>query len=158
EKFQKEVFDAESLRPVLDKLTLVKLSTKASIDQEGEELKLLKHRSFAELGGGSGLALIDFRDEDAKFHGWVVSVYPSRRGITAAKLKVMCELPPGTLTQRTLMFAVRTHPSAPASAWSPHSEYLAKEAEKHSQHQASILLQGHHNWETRFHQINAGLG
>ncbi len=34
---------------------------------------------------------------------------------------------------------------------------LVKEAESHSQHQARIRLQGHHQWNTRFHRINAKL-
>jgi hypothetical protein len=159
EKFEAGVLDAEIVRPALGKMTLAKLSTTAAIDQEGQELTLLEHRAFAELLGGPGLAMVDFRDEEEKHYGHVVTIYPFRRGpITAKKLQVLCELPVGTLTQRTLMFAVRTHPAAPQSAWSPHSTYLASEAEKHSQHQASILLQGHHNWDTRFQQINAGLG
>lgn len=159
EKFQAEVLGSDVVRQGLAGMTLAKLSTSEVIEHEGKDLTLLKHHAFAELLGGPGLAMVDFRDEDEKHHGWVVTIYPFRRGpITAAKLKVLCELPAGTMTQRTLMFAVRTHPAAPQSAWSPHSKYLAAEAEKHSQHQASILLQGHHNWEARFHQINAGLG
>ena len=159
EKFQQEVLGDAKVRPALEAMTLAKLSTAEVIEHEGNDLLLLKHHAFAELGGGPGLAMVDFRAPDEKHYGWVVTVYPFRRGpITAAKLKVLCELPAGTMTQRTLMFAVRTHAAAPQSAWSPHSKYLTTEAEKHSQHQASILLQGHHNWEARFHQINAGLG
>jgi hypothetical protein len=37
------------------------------------------------------------------------------------------------------------------------SPLLAKETESHAWHQASIALQGHHNWESRFHAINARL-
>lgn len=160
DKFQTSVLDAAEVRPALGKLTLAKLSTSAVIEHEGKDLTLLKHPAFADLGGSAGLAMVDYRDEDdAALYQRVVTIYPFQRGpITAKKLQVLCDLPVGTLTQRTLMFAVRTHPAAPQSAWSPHSKYLATEAEKHSQHQASILLQGHHNWEARFHQINAGLG
>ena len=159
DKFAASVLQQADVAPMLAGMTLAKVSTAATIEEKGKEMKLLQHDTLKELFGGPGLAMIDMRDEEQKFHGRVVSVYPFRRGaISAAKLKVLCDLPPGTLTQRTLMFAVRTHPAKPASAWSPYSEYLAKEAEKHSQHQASINLQGHHNWEARFHQINAGLG
>ena len=159
EKFAASVLNQAEVLPALAGMTLAKVSTTAKIEEKGKEIKLLEHETLKELLGGPGLAMIDFRDAEQKYFTRVVSIYPFKRGaITAAKLKVLCELPAGTLTQRTLMFAVRTHPAKPASAWSPHSEYLAKEAEKHSQHQASINLQGHHNWETRFHQINAGLG
>ena len=159
DKFQTSVLNAPEVRPALGKLTLAKLSTAAVIEHEGKDLTLLKHPAFADLASGAGLAMVDYRDEDETHYHRVVTIYPFRRGpISAKKLQVLCDLPAGTLTQRTLMFAVRTHPAAPQSAWSPHSKYLSTEAEKHSQHQASILLQGHHNWEARFHQINAGLG
>lgn len=165
EKFQREVLDSAAVRPALAALTLAKVSTQTVIERDGEQLALLKHHAFADLAGGPGLAMVDTRDDKEKHYGWVVTIYPFRRGssatagfISASKLKVLCELPAGTLTQRTLMYAVRTHPSAPQSAWSPHNKYLAAEAEKHSQHQANILLQGHHNWDARFHQINAALG
>lgn len=159
EKFAANVLEAAEVRPLLAEMTLAKISTTASIEEKGKTIKLLEHATLKELLGGPGLAMIDFRDAKQKFQYHVVSIYPFQRGeISLPKLKVLCELPAGTLTQRTLMFAVRTHSAKPASAWSPHSEYLAKEAEKHSVHQASINLQGHHNWEARFHQINAGLG
>lgn len=159
EKFAASVLGADGVRPLLADMTLVKVSTTATIEEKGKEIKLLEHSTLKELLGGPGLAMIDFRDEEQKFYCHVVSIYPFQRGaITAAKLKVLCDLPAGTLTQRTLIYAVRTHSANPASAWSPHSDYLTKEAEKHSVHQASINLQGHHNWESRFHTINAGLG
>jgi uncharacterized protein YkwD len=34
---------------------------------------------------------------------------------------------------------------------------LATEAARHSQHQASINVQGHHGWDARFQNINARL-
>lgn len=159
EKFAASVLQSADVLPLLAEMTLAKVSTAATIEKDDKQIKLLEHATLKEMLGGPGLAMIDFRDEEHKYHACFVSIYPFRRGaITVPKLKVLCELPAGTLTQRTLMFAVRTHPAKPASAWSPHSEYLAREAEKHSRHQASINLQGHHNWEARFHQINAGLG
>jgi hypothetical protein len=72
-------------------------------------------------------------------------------------MAVILELPPGTLTQRTLIFAVRTHPDKPESAEGNPLPYLYEEAQSHSQHQADIRLQGHHQWETRFHRIAARL-
>jgi len=52
---------------------------------------------------------------------------------------------------------VRTHPERPASADGQFSSLLAHETQSHARHQASINLQGHHNWESRFHAINARL-
>ncbi|WP_425616114.1 hypothetical protein NA78x_006053 [Anatilimnocola sp. NA78] len=159
EKFAASVLDAGKLRQSLGPMTLAKLPIDAAIKTDGKETKLIEHAAFAELLKGSGLAMIDFRDAKQKQqYGHVVSIYPFRRGaINVSRLQVLCDLPAGTLTQRTLVFAVRTHPAAPKSAWSPASDYLAQKAQEHSHHQASINLQGHHNWESRFHTINAGL-
>ena len=68
-----------------------------------------------------------------------------------------CSICRGSLTQRTLIFAVRTHPERPASATGHFSYVLARESESHAWHQAHITLQGHHNWNSRFHSINAEL-
>jgi hypothetical protein len=37
------------------------------------------------------------------------------------------------------------------------SQLLTRETENHAWHQASIGLQGHHNWNARFHAIGAEL-
>jgi hypothetical protein len=76
---------------------------------------------------------------------------------TPEQLEVIRDLPPGTPTQRALIYAIRTHPDAPASANGSFDPMLAKEAERHSLHQARIQLQGHHNWDRRFRRINAAL-
>jgi hypothetical protein len=110
------------------------------------------------LQNSPGIAILDLTDSASPNFRRVVSVYPFQREyITAQRLTAMLELPLGTLTQRTLIFAVRTHPENPASAKSHLSPLLAGETESHASHQASISLQGHHNWESRFHAINARL-
>jgi hypothetical protein len=136
----------------------VALPTDAEIESAGQQIKLLSHPAFAEMRQHPGLALIDMRDEESPHFRHVVSIFPfDRRPITATELLVLLQLPPGTLTQRSLIFAVRTHPEHPASAHASYSPLLANETEKHADHQASITLQGHHNWEQRFHAINAQL-
>ena len=52
---------------------------------------------------------------------------------------------------------MRTHPEHPASTTGHLSPLLTRETENHAWHQASITLQGHHNWSSRFHAINAEL-
>jgi hypothetical protein len=76
---------------------------------------------------------------------------------TPEQLEVIANLPPGTPTQRALIYAIRIHPDAPASTNGTFDPMLAKEAESHSLHQARIQRQGHHNWDARFRRINAVL-
>ena len=74
-----------------------------------------------------------------------------------AYTKPTSTLPPGTPTQLALISAIRTHPDAPTSTNGTFDPMLAKEAERHSLHQARIQRQGHHNWDQRFRRINAAL-
>jgi hypothetical protein len=105
------------------------------------------------------LAVVDLAHRRADYYGYVVSTFPFTGGkyYRGAALSSILALPPGTLTQRTMIYAVRTHPEAPASTQGSFHNVLADEAKKHSNYQAAILVQGHHNWENRFHQINARL-
>src|SRR5690606_30181791 len=72
-------------------------------------------------------------------------------------LSIILDLPPGTLTQRTMIYAVRIHPEAPASTQGQFHMALADEAKSHANYQASVQVQGHQSWESRFHRINAKL-
>lgn len=136
----------------------LKLAIDTKVLSGGEEVILLKHPAFAEMLGTPGLAILDMTDQESPLFRRAVSVYPFKREyITTPRLAVLLDLPRGTLTQRTMIFAVRTHPERPASAKSHLSPLLAHETENHAWHQASSGLQGHHNWESRFHLINARL-
>jgi hypothetical protein len=89
----------------------------------------------------------------------VVTIYPFKSGRTLSRqhLAELLDLPRGSLTQRTLIFAVRVHPERPASAESAAIPLLAAESESHARYQAQLGVQGHHDWDTRFHRINARL-
>ncbi|MCE9555471.1 MAG: hypothetical protein K8T91_19155, partial [Planctomycetes bacterium] len=57
--------------------------------------------------------------------------------------------------QRTLIYAVRMHPEHPASADGKVNVTLTSFAEEHSQYMAAVQVQGHQDWENRFHQLEA---
>jgi hypothetical protein len=137
-----------------------KLPLGATVAKEGEKpLVLLAHAAFAELRQGPGLVIIDLTEPGGPHYRHIVSIQPFSAGaISAEKLAVLLDLPRGSLTQRTLVYAVRTHRDSPASAGSHLSPLLMREAESHAAHQARLTFQGHHQWETRFHAINAALG
>jgi len=158
-KFQAEVLNqtpiAERIR---ESLVAARVPLAAESSDDAKMGRLIDHEAFAELRGKAGLAIIDFSDSAAPTFGCVVSIYPFTRGtISAEHMTVLLNLPPGTLTQRTLIFAVRTHHDQPASATNDMHPLLATEAAAHSRHQASINFQGHHTWDARFQSINARL-
>lgn len=131
----------------------------ATDDQAHSRMKLLSHPAFAEMKGRPGVAVIDYAHLKTRNYGHVVNIYPFKsRFLAPERLITMMNLPPGSLTQRTMIFAVLSHPEAPASAHGKFVRELAEESEAHSRHQANIGVQGHHQWESRFHRINARLG
>jgi hypothetical protein len=158
-EFESSVLSDESIRQLLKPLVLAKIPTTATGQVNGEQIKLLDHAAYAELLHCPGVAMIDLRDADSIHHGCVVSIFPfrARRTLSREQTAVLLNLPAGSLTQRTLIFAVRTHPEKPASADKEFYPVLAEESESHAKHQANINLQGHHNWNTRFHRINGRL-
>jgi hypothetical protein len=159
DRLQQTVLAQPSIAALLQQhFVALKLPANASALSQGENVTLLNHPAFFEMRRSPGLAILDMTDESSPVFRQVVSVYPFTRGpISAEKLAVLLDLPRGTLTQRTLIFAVRTHPESPASTTGHFSQILTRETENHAWHQASITLQGHHNWDSRFHAINAQL-
>ncbi len=143
----------------LERFVLAKLPTDACIDAGEQQLQLIRHPAFREMQCQPGIAVVDYVHRDAEFYGTVVSTFPFLGGRTYSpyEMSVILDLPPGTLTQRTMIYAVRVHPERPASTDGQLDPHLADEAESHSQHQANIRVQGHHNWNSRFHHINTML-
>ncbi len=147
------------IKEQLKRYVLLRLPRDASIVENGKRVTLLEHPAFAEMLGRQGVAILDFAHPRAKYYGHVVSTFPFTPGkyYTKAALSLILDLPPGTLTQRTMIYAVRIHPESPASTQGIFHNALADEANDHADHQATILVQGHHGWDSRFHRINAKL-
>ncbi|MBN2216897.1 MAG: hypothetical protein JW719_05940 [Pirellulales bacterium] len=147
------------VRDRLKSFTRLRAPLDATILQNKERVTLIDQPAFAEMQGRQGIAIIDFAHRGAEYYETVVSCFPMLGGqpYTAQQVRVILDLPPGTLTQRTLIYAVRIHPERPASTDGRLEPSLAEEAESHSIHQASIRLQGHHNWNSRFFRINRRL-
>jgi hypothetical protein len=158
-RFKAETLDDPQVRDKLQDYVCVQLPLAAKITVQGKEVVLLEHEAFREMLGRPGIAIVDFRTPDAPLRGSVVSTFPITESLwyTPQQMAVILNLPPGTLTQRTLIYAVRTHPDKPASTDGRALPTLLEEAESHSQYQAQIQQQGHHFWESRFHRIVARL-
>jgi hypothetical protein len=160
QRLEKETFTNAEVQQKLQEFVCLRLPLDAKLTLDGKDTVLLHHSALSEMLGRPGVAIADFVHADPKLHGCIVSVFPLT-GSTfygPAEMKVILDLPPGTLTQRTLIYAVRIHPEKPASALGRPDERLLAEAESHSQCQARIRLQGHHGWGSRFPRIAAMLG
>lgn len=159
ETFEKQVLGDPNIVARLDNWVCLKLPVDAAITSGGQPQMVLKHPAFAEMSQQPGLAVIDYVHRQQPYYGLVVSAFPFLDGRTYSprETATILDLPPGTLTQRTLIYAVRTHPDHPASTTGRFDPFLANQAESHSRFQALLRRQGHHNWDFRFRLINARL-
>lgn len=152
--------DDSGLAEHLDEFVLVRLSVEERFEFKGEDRRLLEYSAFRDMENRPGIAVIDYKNLEAEQYGSVVSVYPltASRKLDRISLSTLLTLPSGTLTQRTLVMAVSLHKEKPKSVDADWDSTLATEVASHSVHQARINLQGHHNWNSRFHRINNLLG
>lgn len=159
EAFEQKSLAEANVQGLLAKYVRVRVPLDTKITSGGKKVELLKHPSFAEMLGRPGIAMIDYMHAGAKYYGHVVSTFPFSEGryYGADRMQVVLDLPEGTLTQRTMVYAVRIHPEAPKSTEGDLHHILANEAQSHSQHQAAIRNQGHHRWDSRFYRISARL-
>jgi hypothetical protein len=152
---------AAAERSKLDNFVLVRVPLDTNVPIDGRPSRLLYNAAFSELRHGPGLVVIDLAHADATYYHDVVSVCPFIPGkyyhFEPEHVSTLLDLPAGSVTQRTMVFAVRIHPEQPASTQGEADSILYDEAESHSRYQASIQVQGHHQWESRFHRIMSRL-
>lgn len=150
------------LQRQLQKVELARLPVNAEIKVNGKSQRLLSFPAFSHLQGGPGFAMIDLANEGQPYYGSTVSALPFASGKyyrwRPDHLSVMLDLPPGTITQRTMVWAVRIHPERPQSTSGVLHPTLAHGAASHSSYQASIGVQGHQNFESRYHQLSGAAG
>lgn len=113
----------------------------ATISIQGKDVPLIQHSSLAQMEG-PGVFIVNY--QFGRFRDKVISVLP-RRHVTRIKVAHLLALPEGSLTQRTLIWALRTHPESPRSVWRRPSWRLFKHAERHSLTQANADSQFHAN-------------
>ena len=159
-RLESETLASADVQEKLQDFVCLRLPLDAKVTVQGKDIVLLEHPTLREMLGRPGVAIADFVHDAPKLHGCFVSLFPLTGCMFygPAEMKVILDLPSGTLTQRTLIYAVRIHPERPASAQGRPDDRLLAEAESHSQCQACIRLQGHHGWGSRFPRIAAMLG
>ncbi len=134
---------------------------------KGTQMRLVDHPSLVELRRGAGVFTVDYAhkaadDGPSSVYGRIVSILPRTPGkyyrFATSHIDELADMPAGTLTQRSMILAVRIHPERPQSTEGVADPVLASEAASHSLHQASLGNQGHHNWSTRSRRILSRVG
>jgi hypothetical protein len=133
----------------LDKFIRLKIPT----DYQVAGKRLLDYPVLSDMLGRPGLAVVSYHDKKLPTFATVISVHPltaSRyRWVPAygtEQIKITLELPPAaTLSQRSMIYAVRVHPEVPQSVFSVCHPAFLEHAQNHSQRQASMQRQHHAN-------------
>ena len=114
-QFETRTLKDRQIEARLARCVCLRLPVEATIVSGGKPVRLLSHPAFAEMLDQPGIAMIDYAHQDTAHYGMVVSTFPlpEDRAYSPFETSVILDLPPGTLTQRTLIYAVRTHPERP---------------------------------------------
>lgn len=121
---------------------------------------LVAEPGLVEMRRGPGVFVVDHAHD--QWRGRIVSILPRTPGkyyrFSPHHVDELAALPAASLTQRSLILAVRIHPENPQSTQGTCDPALCAAAEAHSAHQARIRRQGHHGWDSRSRQIVAARG
>ncbi len=120
---------------------------------------LIADPGLVEMRGGPGMFVVDHAHDD--WRGRIVSILPRTPGryyrFEPHHVDELASLPPASLTQRSMILAVRIHPEAPRSTEGICDPGLCAAAAAHSAHQARLRRQGHHGWDTRSRQLGGAV-
>ena len=160
-KFDTVVLDDCFVRSGLCRYVLLKLPIDAKITgEDGTKTSVYSLPGFEHMIGHPGLIVIDFAHRNKSHYGEVVGILPFLQGVcpAAEHTETFLELPPGTLTQRTLTYAVRIHPDRPLSADGEPAPAVMQGATSHALFQAERGVLGHHNFSSRSYKVKEALG
>ena len=160
-QFDTVVLDNAFVRSGLCRYVLLKLPMNAQIfDNSGIKTPIYALPGFEHMTGHPGLVVIDFANRDASHYGDVVGILPFFQGIcpTADQTEIFLKLPPGTLTQRTLTYAVRVHHDQPLSADGEPAPIVVQMATEHALYQAERGYLTHVNFGVRSYRAKEVLG
>ncbi len=131
----------------LDNFVCLKVPT----DYKVGEKKLLDYAVLGDMMGKPGLAVISYQDKKLSTFATVISAHPitgSRYGWVPAygpqQVIITLDLPAfASLSQRSMIYAVRVHPEVPQSVFSVCHPAFLEHARNHSTRQASSQRQHH---------------
>ena len=148
DSYELTVLTDKILQEPLRKFVLAVIPIDYTLPETGE--KLLDFEAFQYQQHRQGIAVVDLVDSSSPLHGKVVSSHPFSHGrhLTAHSTKIVLELPRGTITQRSLIYAARINPYKPAGAQGKATFELLKFSASHSDAMA--------NWNSMYHSSFGG--
>jgi hypothetical protein len=144
-----EALRDDSVKALLRKFVCVKVPP----EHKYQGKLYLDHPALSDMMGKPGIAVISFHDDKLPQYREVISAHPFVGShyswvpeLGTDQLKVVLGLPvKATLTQRSMIYALRVHPEKPRSVFSRIHPALKAHAERHSARQAAAQHQHHAN-------------
>lgn len=142
-----DILRDEEIRQQLTKYVCLRLP----VDYVYKGERLMDHSALEDMRGSPGILIVSLHNDQLEQYQEVVSAHPfirSRYGWVpsygAEEIKVILDLPPdATLTQRSMIYAVRVHPERPQSVYCDCHPAFRSHARWHSWRQASSRNQHH---------------
>jgi hypothetical protein len=140
------------------------LRVPASYEYDGQ--RLIDHSALEDMMGKPGLAVVNFHDTESPTYRQVISAHPlvgSRYGWVPSygpkEISTILDLPPqATLSQRSMIYAIRVHPDRPRSVLGKLHDAFRGHAQRHSQTQAATQRQHHADIIAASHRMAAETG
>ena len=156
-QFCDDILSSREIAAELEQYVLVRLPLDA---QDAYGNPLLEMPEFEEMLKLPGLTVIDFENDDKPYYLEVVGILPFVRAKTptVAQMSAFLTLPPGTLTQRLLIYAVRIHPDKPRSTEGTAHDLVIQAATEQAAYQAKVNQLGHQNFGSRTNKLLAEMG
>jgi hypothetical protein len=149
-------YGQESLDKALDSAAVKKklekfVCLRVPVDYKFQDKKLLDYPVLGDMRGKPGLVVVSYHDPKLETFGCLISVHPligTRYhwvpAYGADQVLVTLSLPAkSTLTQRSLIYAIRVHPEVPQSVYSECHPAFMQHAEAHCRRQAGMQYQHH---------------
>ncbi|MES2792117.1 MAG: hypothetical protein V4719_21050 [Planctomycetota bacterium] len=165
-QLEQNVLAKPELKAPLSKMVraMISTTTEAPLGKdakpEDKPVRVLDYNAFVHMQKQAGLAIVDLVDEKDHLYGKVVSAHPfsSNTLTSVGSVKIMLELPRGTITQRVLTYVLRVHPEQPASVWGNGDPVLFEQCRIASQLMVNYGSVGHHDWGNRSAFVGSRFG
>jgi hypothetical protein len=124
---------------------------KIPTDYKVGDKRLLDYGVLSDMLGKPGLAVVSLHDKKVPTYATVISAHPATGSryrwvpaYGAEQVKITLDLPAfATLSQRSMIYAVRVHPEVPQSVFSVCHPAFLEHAQTHSLRQAGMRRQHH---------------
>ncbi len=147
EKNLDEQLNNEDVQKKLEKYVCLRVG----VDYVFEGKKLLDYSSLSDMSGQPGLLIVSYHDKKLPSFAAVISAHPLTSShyrwvpeYGVEQIKITLDLPAtATLTQRSMIYAIRVHPEVPQSVYCTCHPAFLEHAQNHSLLQARQRRQHH---------------